>query len=186
MSFLRSLFSKAQMLLIWQKSESFVSVGIQSPEHQIHEHLVGGFLIHPGVVLTSAFRHSSMPSLEMHIHKLGSLEPSSLKGKLHLLFKISKGTSQRSISVKVKDVILHPTGSSTAEQHSFSLMFFDPVPELSHIKPLPLATTEDIGLLEEARGDDMWAVGVKDYKEPFSRLNDSEKKLRSALLILAN
>ena len=156
--------------------ESFVSVGIQSPDHQSHEHLVGGFLIHPGVVLTSAFKHPSVSSFETHIHKLGSLKPSSLKEKLRLLFKISKGTSQRSVSVKVKDVILHPTGRATANQHSFSLMFFDPVPELSHIKPLPLATTEDISLLEEARGDDMLAVGVKDYKEPFSRLNDSENK----------
>ena len=157
--------------------ESYVSVGIRSPENQTHEHLVGGFLIHPGVVLTSAFRHTTLASLEMHIHKLGSLEPSSLKEKLHLLFKISQGTSQRSVSVKVKDVILHPTGShGKIKQHSFSLMFFDHVPELSHIKPLPLATTEDLGSLEEARGDDMWAVGIKSYKEPFSHLNDSKNK----------
>ena len=125
--------------------ENFVSVSIKRYFVQ-NVHLAGGFLIHPGVVLTNLSQAERL---------LNDSEKASFKDHLHLTFHL-QSTSQKdqAFSVKVQKTV--PLGSKEA----LFLLFFEPHEKLAHIKPVPIATTEDIRHIGDAVGGSLRAVGV--------------------------
>ena len=155
--------------------ENLVSVGILTGPKNTFKHLVGGFLIHPGVVLTSSFKHSALHNLQEYFEQFISLNPEHLKEKLYILFRGNHKVPQSEFLTKINDIVLYPTKRSRAKYNSFALLFFETSPKLSRIKPLPLATTKDLKSFEEARGDHMWTVGIRGYTGEVPYIQESGK-----------
>ena len=125
--------------------ESFVSVSIKRYFVQ-NVPLAGGFLIHPGVILTN-LSHAE--------HLLKESEKASLKDHLHLTFNLQNASPKnKAFSVKVQKAV--PLGS----RKTLSLLFFEPHDKLAHIEPVPIATTEDIQHIGDAVGGNLRAVGM--------------------------
>ena len=158
--------------------ESFVSVALRNKSHNknqndSYDHLVGGFLIHPGVVLTSWYRSKGY-------HREGfPLDESTYKDDLHVVFKLAAGDVPLKVvemkSLKIFGITEYSTDEDVSTYETLVLLFFNPSEEISSVKPLPLATTEDIRSLDEAVDSEMWAVGVRGW----SGSADLEQKVYS-------
>ena len=166
--------------------ENFVSVGIKIPNGS-YRHLVGGFLIHPGVVVTS-WHHSEYYYLSKKSGLLNinhgtedysySLDRSIRERKLYVVFHL-QNKEKKSIAFKVRKVVGHPSGTSTPTHHTIELLFFEPDERISHVLPLPLATTKDVKNFHDLVDDDfLWAVGVRDHPiSPPHRHPQNPKKI---------
>ena len=162
--------------------ENFVSVGFKNSKGA-YRHLVGGFLIHPGVVLTSfglsvgLYYSRFLPQEDQEVisalRKAANLSKAEgsfyfddeVADHLYLVFDLREGAKMRRLPVKVVDVIPHLSGfrSDFYLSAPLSLLFFEETEEISSIKPLPLATTADLSFLDQAVGTEMWTVGVREY-----------------------
>ena len=135
--------------------ESFVSVSIKRYFVQ-NVHLAGGLLIHPGVIITSLSQAERL---------LKDSEKTSFKDHLYLTFNLQDDAQKdKPLSVKVQKTV--PLGNKRDEE-TLSLLFFEPHEKLAHIKPMPIATTEDIQHIGDAVGGNLRAVGItaKDVSE---------------------
>ena len=137
--------------------ESFVSVGKLSKRGKF-QHLVGGFLIHPGVILTSW--HFALDYLE---HSRG-LDRKTFSEDLYVAFSL-EGSSNKTL-FKVMEVMHQSYVSSlrTDKYEALVMLLFQPSDLVSHVDPIKLATTEDIAYLKEAIGSEMWSVGIRGYR----------------------
>ena len=128
--------------------ESFVSVSIKRYFVQ-NVHLAGGLLIHPGVIITDLSQAERL---------LKDSEKASFKDHLYLTFNL-QGASQKAktLSVKVQKAVAL---GNKRDEETLSLLFFEPHERLAHIKPMPIATTEDIQHIEDAVGGNLRAVGI--------------------------
>ena len=137
--------------------ESFVSVGKLSKRGKF-QHLVGGFLIHPGVILTSWYF-----ALDYLEHSRG-LDRKIFSEDLYVAFSL-EGSSKKTL-FKVMEVVHQPNASlGESDDHAALVMLlFQPSDLVSHVDPIKLATTEDIAYLREAIGSEMWSVGIRGYR----------------------
>ena len=137
--------------------QSFVSVGKLSKRGKF-QHLVGGFLIHPGVILTSWYF-----ALDYLEHRRG-FDRKTFSEDLYVAFSL-EGSSKKTL-FKVMEVVQQPY-ASLGESHDYAalvMLLFQPSDLVSHIDPIELATTEDIAYLKEAVGSEIWSVGIKGYR----------------------
>ena len=151
--------------------ENFVSVGIKTPNGS-YRHLVGGFLIHPGVVVTSwhysqyyyLLKKSGLLNINHGTEDYSySLDQPIREKKLYVVFHL-QNKEKKSIAFKVRKVVGHPSGTSLPTHHTIELLFFEPDERISHILPLPLVTTKDVKNFHDLVDDDLlWAVGVRNH-----------------------
>ena len=128
--------------------QSFVSVGIKEPDG-VFVPIAGGFLIHPGVVLTSAeeiSRHLSSRSEAQKAHR-----------EDHLFVTFHDSFSSWSLFLEGKSK--HEVRVDRAyKRRELMLLFFSPPKDLPQIQPLMLATTDDVRDLEDIADQNFLAV----------------------------
>ena len=157
--------------------ENFVSVGMKLPRGS-YRHLVGGFLIHPGVVLSSwHYAHeyyfdggATPPLFDSKSSLHSSFQEAHQNQGLYVVFEKRKDEETKPIAFRVRKVIEHPSNygitiNGVRKKHqTIVLLFFEPTEEIFHIKPLPLVTSEDMKNLDEVTGQDLLGVGVVGYE----------------------
>ena len=149
--------------------ESYVSIAVKLPDGSFH-HLMGGFLLHPGVVLTTL----STAIYRYHVHQLG-LDENFVQGEFYVIFSLpGKRGKVEQVPIPVKEAVSNiPLGGRSlfGRDPSLSVLFFETTDKIKHIKPIPLANTGDLEDVYKASGDDLWVVGVKGYEGEFPLKN---------------
>ena len=148
--------------------ENFVSVGLQIPDYGYY-HLTGGFLIHPGVVLTSwkdSEDYYFYEELGILNRQFRLTKEVYKKGELYVAFDLQKKGEAQRHKIKIRRIKEHPSRSEGSPNFdTIQLLFFEPTEEIAHIKPLPLVTTKDLRSMDEVVGQDLWGVGVVGYAD---------------------
>ena len=157
--------------------ENFVSVGMKLPRGS-YRHLVGGFLIHPGVVLSSwHYAHeyyfdggATPPLFDSKSSLHSSFQEAHQNQNLYVVFERRKDDEVKPIAFRIRKVVEHPSNYGTFtngvpnKYQTIVLLFFEPTENISHIKPLLLITSEDMTNMNEVAGQDLLGVGVVGYK----------------------
>ena len=154
--------------------ESFVSVFVKNSDGT-SSHLVGGFLVHPGVVLTTWGRDWQANSYG--INQQGQMFPRQPSNKVYtndelgiVFYKKSNHYNKSSfdqLHYSVSHIISHPNYRHYDQEEFFqtaTLLFFTPDQRIAHIKPLPLATSNDLEYYDDLVDQQLWAVGVEETK----------------------